>query len=196
MRAAPQFAIELDQALLAAINELPELTGNTAVLVDVSGSMDEKLSAKSDLTRMDAAATLSSMIRGSLRVFTFSNELKEVPPYRGMAGVSAIVNSQQHGATRLFEAVAALSKAIQYDRLIVITDEQATGAAVNFSNFGWGGRIHGNVSSMPDPNPGAIGYVINVASAKNGIGYGKWRHIDGFSEAVLRYIQASETLPS
>ncbi len=36
-------------------------------------------------------------------------------------------------------------------------------------------------------------YLINVASYKNGIGYGRWTHIDGFSEAVFRHIQAVET---
>jgi hypothetical protein len=34
--------------------------------------------------------------------------------------------------------------------------------------------------------------MINVASAKNGVGYGAWTHIDGWSEAVIDYIAASE----
>jgi len=34
--------------------------------------------------------------------------------------------------------------------------------------------------------------MINVASAKNGVGYGKWTHIDGFSEAVVDYIAELE----
>ena len=58
-----------------------------------------------------------------------------------------------------------------YDRLIVITDEQA----------------HDTV-----PAPKGRGYVINVASYKNGIGYGKWTHIDGWSEAVIDYVRATE----
>ena len=32
------------------------------------------------------------------------------------------------------------------------------------------------------------GYVINVAAYQRGIGYGKWNHIDGWSEAVFDYI--------
>ena len=58
-----------------------------------------------------------------------------------------------------------------YDRLIVITDEQA----------------HDTV-----PAPQGKGYVINVASYKNGVGYGKWTHIDGWSESVVEYIRALE----
>jgi len=34
--------------------------------------------------------------------------------------------------------------------------------------------------------------MINVATNKNGVGYGDWVHIDGFSEAVVNYIQAYE----
>ncbi len=34
--------------------------------------------------------------------------------------------------------------------------------------------------------------MINVASYQNGVGYGAWRHIDGFSESVLRWIAEME----
>lgn len=60
---------------------------------------------------------------------------------------------------------------VSYDRLIVITDEQAH-------------------DSIPDPK--GKGYVINVAAYQNGVGYGAWNHIDSWSEAVLTYIQRSE----
>jgi hypothetical protein len=35
--------------------------------------------------------------------------------------------------------------------------------------------------------------VIKVPSASNGVGYGPWVRLDGFSEQVLRYISAHET---
>lgn len=41
-------------------------------------------------------------------------------------------------------------------------------------------------------DPKGRGYVINVASYKNGVGYGKWTHIDGWSESVIEYIRAAE----
>jgi hypothetical protein len=34
--------------------------------------------------------------------------------------------------------------------------------------------------------------MINVASYKNGVGYGKWTHIDGWSESVIEYIRTLE----
>lgn len=171
-RACPQLEPAIDVALQANILSMPKLKGKTAVLVDVSGSMDAKLSAKSDLRRMDAAAALGAIVNGEyLRVFTFSSEMREVPPRRGMAGVDAIMKSQPHSATYLGEAVQAVN-GIAPDRIIVITDEQSH-------------------TKVPDPVCNRA-YMINVASAKNGVGYGKWTHIDGFSEHVLRFISEVE----
>lgn len=169
-RAAPMYEPALDIALGACIDGLPLLRGRTAVLVDVSGSMSAKLSARSDMTRMDSAATLASVINAeSLRVFSFSDMLVEVPPRRGMAGVDAILRSQSHNGTRLAEAVGQVNAKVPHDRLIVITDEQM-----------FPGRL-------PDPIC-EHGYMINVASAVHGVGYGKWTHLDGMSEQVIRWI--------
>lgn len=35
-------------------------------------------------------------------------------------------------------------------------------------------------------------YMINIAAYRNGVGYGKWVHIDSFSESVLKWIQEYE----
>lgn len=40
---------------------------------------------------------------------------------------------------------------------------------------------------------GSWNYLVNVASAKNGIGYRKWIHIDGWSDKVLDYTNRYET---
>lgn len=181
-RAAPQLEPAIDQALTEAIADIPALPGLTAVLVDVSGSMDYALSSKSDLKRIDAAAALASIIPGNVRMFSFSNQVVEVPPRRGMAGVDAIIRSQPHQGTALAGAVAAINREVAYDRLIVITDEQAAGGSFMGSGLG-GGQL---------PAPKTKGYMINVASAKNGVGYGPWVHMDGFSESVLRFVSENE----
>lgn len=175
-RACPALEPTLDLALQAAILAMPAPQGRTVVLVDVSPSMDVKLSAKSDLSRMDAAATLAAVFPGEVRMFSFSSGLVEVPPRKGMAGVDAILRSQPHNGTELFAAVRRVNEAVAYDRIVVITDEQETS-----------GR-----GTMPAPRAGAKGYLINVASNRNGVGYGPWTHLDGFSESVIRWIIASE----
>lgn len=165
----------IEQAMLRCIHGLPKMDGNTILLVDVSQSMDWKLSERSDMTRADAANGLAMMLAGmcqSLRVFTFSYNLIEVPPRQGFALAQCIQHSQPHGGTYLGKAVKGVEQHVgQYDRLIVITDEQ---------------------SHDPVPDPNGTGYMINVASAKNGVGYHSWLHIDGFSSAVVKYIQEFE----
>ena len=172
-RACPQLEEYIEEALLTAIAELDPLPKKTIVLVDVSGSMVCKLSKRSDMTRLDAAATLASVIKGERRVFSFSNELAEIPPRLGMSGVDAIVNSQPHGGTYLGRAVQYCNS-LEHDRLVVLTDEQS----------------HDRV---PDP-VAKYAYMINVASYRNGVGYGRWTHLDGFSENVLRFIHEWEAL--
>jgi hypothetical protein len=175
-RAAPGFSVPLDKALNASIAEQPPLPGVTVILVDVSGSMEAQLSGKSDLTRMDAAAALASVIPAEqLRVFTFSYGLVEVPARRGLAGVDAIVRSQPHGGTALGAAIDAVAQQVpKCDRLIVVTDEQS----------------HDRVNA--GHAPAGRNYMINVASYKNGVGFGEWVRIDGFSENVIRFIRENE----
>jgi 60 kDa SS-A/Ro ribonucleoprotein len=171
-RAAPRLEPAIDEALIRRVEAQAQFDGATWILVDVSGSMSGKLSAKSDMTRMDAAATLASVFPGDKRVFTFSTQMVEVPPRKGMAGVDSIIRSQPHGGTYLGQALTTLYSLGKFDRLIVITDEQT-------------------VDRIPDPVCGKA-YMINVASAKNGVGYGKWTHIDGFSENVFKFIAEHE----
>ena len=173
-RYAPQWEEALEQAMLKSLASAEKLPGKTIVLVDVSGSMTAPLSRRSEMQRTDAAYGLAVLLREiaeKVAVFSFSNDLVEVPARRGFALRDAIDASQQHGATYLGKAVEKLSANEKYDRLIVITDEQA----------------HDTV-----PAPKGKGYVINVASYKNGVGYGKWTHIDGWSESVIEYIRALE----
>lgn len=171
-RACPQLEPFIDQALCEAVASGPRLSGRTAVLVDVSGSMDTQMSGRSDLKRIDAAAALASVINGDVRVFSFSEQVVEVPPRRGMAGTDAVVRSQIHSGTYLGQAVHAINVNVPHDRLIVITDEQSA-------------------DRVPDP-VAKHAYMINVASSRNGVGYGRWKHIDGFSEAVIRFITEIE----
>jgi len=172
-RYAPQWEEQLEQAMFSCLKSAEKLKGKTVLLVDVSGSMNAKLSKRSEILRNDAAYGLAVLLReicDEVAVYTFSDGLKRVPARRGFALRDAIDQSQAHSGTYLGKAVAELGGS--YERLIVITDEQS----------------HDSV-----PNPSAKGYVINVASYKNGVGYGKWTHIDGWSESVIEYIRHLES---
>ena len=154
--------------MFRAINTKDKLSGRTVVLVDVSGSMEAELSSKSQINRLAAAcgvAMLAREVSDDADVWTFSNQTKRVAARHGFALRDAITNSQMHSGTQLGKAVDELNKT-DYDRLIVITDEQA----------------HDRVGK-----PKGRGYIINVGSYKNGVGYGNWVHVDGFSESVFTF---------
>jgi 60 kDa SS-A/Ro ribonucleoprotein len=171
-RYAPQWEPELEKAMLRSLEGQEKLPGRTVLLVDVSGSMDAPLSRRAEMRRNDAAYGLAVLLReiaGQVSVYSFSDKLVRVPNRTGFALRDAINASQPHHGTFLGQALQQLDE--DYDRLIVITDEQSHDAV---------------------PNPKARGYVINVASYKNGVGYGQWTHIDGWSEAVIEYIRAAE----
>jgi hypothetical protein len=158
--------------MLSSLAGQEKLPGRTALLVDVSGSMTYALSQKSEMLRTDAAYGLAILLREiceKANVYTFSNDLVEVPPRRGFALRDALEASQSHGGTFLGKALVGIRE--KYDRIIVITDEQAHDRVVG---------------------PRASGYMVNVASNKNGVGYGAWTHIDGWSESVVEYIRATE----
>lgn len=207
-RHAPAFEAPLEAAMLHTLREEKRLGGRTILLIDVSGSMKDNLSGKSDLNRLDAACGLAILLReicDAVSIYTFSWDLVQIPGRHGFALSDAIKNSQEMAGTSLSEAIDMLyadrnkhvetidrdrqahfkrhypnigncimhGQALSADRLIVITDEQS--------------------ESLYAPKPyHDKSYMINVANNQNGVGYGYWTHIDGFSEAIVRYIQEFE----
>jgi 60 kDa SS-A/Ro ribonucleoprotein len=177
-RHAPQWEEALQRAMFRSLEGAPRLAGHTVILVDVSGSMVAPLSRRSEMLRTDAAYGLAVLLRETaerVSIYTFSNVTTIVPPRRGFALRDAMESSQPHQGTFLGAALDAVDRYGSYDRTIVITDEQS----------------HDRVAA-----PRGKGYMINVASARNGVGYGPWIHIDGFSEAVIDYIREFEQADS
>ena len=175
-RHAPKLEEALEHAMLRALAGQEKLPGKTVLLVDISGSMTAPLSRRSEMLRTDPAYGLAILLREiaeQVSIYTFSDHLKEIPARHGFALRDALDASQAHNGTYLGKALEGIEEG--YDRIVVITDEQA----------------HDRV---PNPPADAKGYVINVASFKSGVGYGAWTHIDGWSEAVVEYIRALEQL--
>jgi 60 kDa SS-A/Ro ribonucleoprotein len=173
-RAVPAWEGLLEPMMLRACEGREKLAGKTIVMLDVSGSMFSPISAKSDLQRIDAACGVAILLRelcADVEIITFSDNVAQVPPRRGFALRDAIVASQHHAGTRMGAAVECVNRERTFDRYVVLTDEQSNDSV---------------------PSPAGRGYVINVASNKNGVGYGAWNHIDGWSEAVIDYIQEFE----
>lgn len=170
---APQWEDKIESAMFKCLEGKGRLTGKTVLLVDISGSMDNNISEKSELKRWEAAAGLAILAReicDDCSIYIFNDVCALIASRRGFALRDAIGRFVR-GGTFTGNAVQKVNANEKYDRLIIITDEQ---------------------SHQTIPNPTGKGYVVNVAAYRNGIGYGHWTHIDGWSEAVLDFIIENE----
>ncbi len=186
-RYAPQWEPQLEEAMMKCLSAQEKLPGKTILIIDVSGSMNSALSSKSELTRIDAACALSILVREvceSVSIYaTAGNDHTRihatalVPARHGVALRDTIYNQ----ASKLKGGGIFLTQCLNYiqplektaDRMIVFTDEQDCDLKLAPSN----------AKTFCKEN-----YLVNIASYKNGIGYGKWIHIDGFSEAIINFI--------
>jgi hypothetical protein len=134
-----------------------------------------KVSAKSEIDRFDAACGLAMIVRelcDRARIFTFSDYCVEVAPRRGFALTQQLIAAGQFGGTMLGNAVKRVYQEFpECERLIVVTDEQ---------------------SADKPKQPQGRGYIVNVGTYQNGIAYGPWVSIDGWSEAIVEFIRESE----
>jgi hypothetical protein len=193
-RYAPQWEPYLEEAMLKCLAMQKKLPGKTVLIVDVSGSMyGARLSARSDLDRAWTACALAVLVREVCEQpmiyatagndWTRKHATQQVPARRGFALADAIYNlCRPLGGGGIFLKQVmdfVYDKEHEADRVIVITDEQDC-----------------DVKNSPAKAHvfGKRNYLINVASARNGIGYDVWTHIDGWSEAVINYIQERERL--
>jgi len=173
-RMVPQMEPYLESWMFKCLEGSEMLPGRTLMLCDVSSSMSAKLSGKSDLTRQDAMKALAILLREvceDVLIVPFAREpLPAVPPRRGFSLADVINRGGYQDGTFVGRSVEWANQR-HYDRLIVITDEQSADAV---------------------PDPDGRGYMLNVAANRHGIGYGKWLHVDGFSESIVNYIQTYE----
>ena len=164
-----EFESQIEQKFLSHF-EKPTFFGKTAFLIDVSGSMDGK-----NLDYASALAMIGREMFEDVDIYTFSNEVVQVPARHGWGLKDAINRSQPHFGTYMWKAINLLNKNGYYKRLIVITDEQTFG----------GQPVSGTVFGKA--------YIINIATYQNGVGYDNgYIHINGFSGGVFDYMSEIE----
>lgn len=173
---APSLEDVLEKAMFKSLAELEKLPGKTVLVLDNSGSMDWHNAGKSDLLRSDAAAGLAMLFREVCEeavVIGFGSNAEVLPNRRGFALASAYRKGPGGGTNT--QTAKKLADSEGYDRIIIITD----------------GQSHHRLT-----NPEGLGYVINVAPYENGIGYGDWTTISGWSDSVVRWLMAEEGIQS
>lgn len=172
-RATPVLEPAIERWMLTALHDATKLAGKTVIVVDNSGSMSGAVSSKSDINRSDAACALAILLREictQCLVIGFGTEAAVIPARRGFALRDAIQRGPSGGTNT--QIALQLAAAQGYDRIIVVTDEQS----------------HQTISGPLSDKA----YFINVATYQNGIGYGKWTHIDGWSESIIDFIREYE----
>lgn len=193
-KAVPKWEDKIEPAMFKCLNSQKKLPGKTILIVDVSGSMfGSSISRYSEMTREKVAASLGILIRELCEepviYATAGNDGRGihatdlVPPRRGFALADAILKM----TTPLGGGGIFLKQVMDYvykkekkaDRIIVITDEQ---------DCSYGGEDAPTKANTF----GTVNYLINIQSNHHGIGYGKWVHLDGWSESVVNFIQAYE----
>jgi hypothetical protein len=170
----PGFEDALESSMLKCLGKEEPLRDKIALLVDISGSMDSRISKKSDIMRYDVAAGLAVLLReicADIKLYVFNDKLYEIPPRRGFALRDAI-SKNVGGGTNMWESIRSAAKDRSNRVMIVITDEQTMDSGV-----------------YSDANSDLL-VIINVASYQNGVGYEKGVvHINGWSDSVINWIR-------
>lgn len=196
-RAVPSLEEDIERSMLMGVRRFMQdnvtedtiqsntnlLSGHTLLMVDVSGSMRDGLSSKSTLNRADAAAAMAILLREvceEVTVLDYNTVVREVPARRGFAlrdafrSPSGGTYTGQATKAGIVEVARRLGRAPE--RVIVITDEQAS-------------HVSG---PLPAITAATKGYVMNVAPYQNGIAWGNWTTISGFSENLVKFIMDIE----
>lgn len=175
----------LEKALTASLVNVPELKGNTLILVDRSGSMFGGLSERTQLNRADSAAifgTALAMRAQKATLVQYGTGSQKVAFRKGDSLLRMVERFGPMGGTDT--AGAARSHFAGHDRVVIITDEQT-------GYYGWSQEDVGEVipKSVPLYTWNLAGY--QTAHAESGV---KNRHtFGGLSDASFRLISLLES---
>lgn len=188
---APRWSREIEALMLRGLGSMPKLPGYTILVVDVSGSTQQPVSGKSEVSCLDAElamAMLASEVCERVAIYatagndgTRKHATALVTPVRGFALADKIRGSRVGGGgifTRQALEYIETQEREQPDRIIVLSDSQDC-----------------DLPSRRIPKPfGKNNYIINVGAHAHGVGYdGIWTaEISGFSEKFIHFIAANE----
>lgn len=194
MKMNPKYADEINTAMINSYSQLPKLKGKSLIIIDVSGSMNSRLSDKSMFTRKEAAFAMVLLAAQQCEdcriVVTAGNDsygigAHEVLPKQiyGKKLIEAINNANARvGWGGIFtrqclEYCQTQFPQEQFERVIVFSDSQDCD----------------RTNTKPQPF-GKYNYICDVSCHTKGINYqGLWTaEISGFSEHFLTYIAAYE----
>lgn len=144
-KAAPslRWSWPLEQAVGLSLANVPVLPGRTLVLVDLSGSMWESMSARSELKRYEAAALFGFALANraeNAEVYCYGTNHVRVPLVPAGSLLPAVKRLQNMGGTDTFGTLAQTYSS--HDRVVILTDEQAhTPGFSSYYRYGYGNTV-------------------------------------------------------
>jgi len=192
VRHVPAWEGVIEPMMFRCLEGIPKIKGKTVLIVDISGSMGQKLSDKSELTRLDTALALAILAKEQCEdvaiYATAGSDSKRihatalVPNVHGfdLADVIKDMNNTLGGGGIFLNQVMDFvsSKEQDADRVLVFTDEQDCDIKCNPED----------AKAFAKKN-----YIINISTQEKGIAYSKFLHISGMSENILSYMALIES---
>jgi len=198
---APGVERWLEDAVDAAVGAVPDGLGDTFVAVDLSGSMDQRLSAHSQMTLKEIGSLFGAVLADQgARVGGFGTDFQEVSMHvdtpvlqrqDAVLGVDREVGNSTNG----WKALRHLrEEAVELDRVVVFTDMQ-----IWDSRHG-SARDAASVKTEFDAYREAVAddlslYLVDLAAYGDLVtpeGYEDVYNVSGWSENVLEFVAYAE----
>lgn len=164
----------LDTAFRIACGNMPKLEGNSVIMLDVSGSMDDRYGDKSSLTIKEVGACYAAAlyINGNCDFIKFGNHAKSAT-FKKACGPFQVIremcdNDNCGYGTDIAPAFGLINDK-KYDRIFVVSDMQVMGEQNRF--WGWGNSVDGmsNYRSYCAANGRTILYSFDLGNYSNQI---------------------------
>ncbi len=192
---APKYEQEIEALMIRSLNSSEKLAGHTIFVVDVSGSMRQNISGKSEFSRLkvaEAMAMIASHLCEKISVYVTAgsdgsriHKTKLLSPRKGFSMMEKIEQTvSEMGGGGIFtrqclEYIKEQEAGRIPDRIMVFSDSQDCDIK----------------NKIPTPF-GKYNYIIDVSANSHGINYdGVWTaEISGWSEHFIPFIMATEGL--
>ena len=191
----------LDAAMGHACQNVEGMGGRTAVLIDVSGSMTQTLSARSKSSCSDVAAVFGAMVAhvaDDAWACGFNNTAKRIP----MGGMSVLSDASNvpfpRGGTAMDAGFSLLmNSGFDADRVVVLSDNEVNSCYGTWYSYGGNGQL--TIQRCLDAYRRKVGHDV-WCHAIDLQGYGTSQFIGpkvnvmaGWSDQTLRFISIAES---
>lgn len=126
-----RFSFPLEQALEASVSNIPRLSGRTLLLIDVSGSMRDRMSGRTELERWELAGLFGIALAkrcADATTVAYQSQAWQVDTRGPVLRTTRDLRRLVGGGTQTFQTLAAAYDG--HDRVVILTDEQAHPGAV------------------------------------------------------------------